>query len=293
MSTLEITKTDAPTTAPQVTAEAPQGTETFTTTSTPDFSQAPKAGTPEYQAWLEDWAAKQAGGAPTTTQDTSTADTKILGKFASQDDLVKAYQELEKKLGAKTELPAADTTTTTQDQQIANAGVDRSKYSKEFNEKGALSTESYAELAAKGFDKTQVDEYIDGLKAKAELQSMRAQVEAEKQTAEVLASAGGDAEFNKMRSWAAANFSDAELTRFNAAVGASKESALMAVELLKTRYVAANGRAPAVQVSGGNASTASNDFKSMNEVVSAMNDPRYRTDAAYRADVQRRIPAGF
>lgn len=133
---------------------------------------------------------------------TPTESAPILGKFKSQEDLVKAYQELEKKLGQpKEETPKAPEPTveptTTTDFSIA-------KYNQELSEKGSLSDASYKELEAKGFDRASVDAYIKGQ------QALVTQF-----TQTVYDTVGGQENYTKLTTWAASNLPQEIINEYN------------------------------------------------------------------------------
>ena len=87
---------------------------------------------------------------------------KILGKFESQEALVKAYQELETKLGSSNNEEKTQTDNSSDEIVNEDGSFDISKYSEEFAQNGQLSESSYQELKEVGFDKQIVDAYIQG-----------------------------------------------------------------------------------------------------------------------------------
>lgn len=286
---LSITDNATTTGAPQAAA---------TTTATP--TEAPAPGSEGYEAYMQEQLnqifAGQNKSEEENTETTTEGDSLILGKFKSQDDLVKAYQEAQAELtrvkqgAAKTEAPKVAPTAAT---EAAPGDVDTAKYNAEIQTSGALSEASYAELAAKGYSKAMVDSYIEGRQAAGRL----AQVETEQAQArdrnEVLASAGGEENYKAMASWASANLSADEIARFDASVADSKNAAMMAVAWLSDRYKAANGSRPTVRITGANTPAVSGAFESQSQIITAMQDKRYATDPAYRADVERRVKASM
>lgn len=207
-------------------------------------------------------------------------------KFQSVEDMAKAYAELEAKLGAKPQDnpqpdPAnADTNQPGQnpEQALNEKGLDLSTFTTEFNTKGELSAESYAKLAAAGFDKQIVDNYINGQKA----------VVAQYETA-VVAEVGGSEKYSEMVTWAKANMTDAEINAYNAAVSSGDVAqAKLAVLGLSAKFSKANGSEP--RLVQGRPNSASGDvFESTAQLTEAMRDPRYAKDPAYRAKVQAKL----
>lgn len=207
-------------------------------------------------------------------------------KFQSVEDMAKAYAALEAKLGGKTQDnpqadPAnADNSQTGQnpEQALSEKGLDLSTFTAEFNAKGELSADSYAKLAAAGFDKDIVDNYINGQKA----------VAAQYETA-VTTEVGGSEKYSEMVTWAKANMTDAEINAYNAAVSSGNlAQAKLAVLGLSAKFSKANGSEPRL-VQGRTTSASEDVFESTAQLTEAMRNPRYAKDPAYRAKVQAKL----
>lgn len=207
-------------------------------------------------------------------------------KFKSPEEMAKAYSELEGKLGSQSkepETPAPSTDATATDETeaakaLATGGLSLTEFSQEFDAKGELSEASYAKLAAAGFDKALVDSYVSGQQAKASLHE-----------ASLKDSAGGSKAYEDMTSWAKATMTPAEIDAYNLSVSSSNiEAAKLAIAGLKSRYEAANGREPKLQM-GSNTAAGRNVFESRAEMTTAMRDPRYAKDSAYRQTVIDKI----
>lgn len=208
-------------------------------------------------------------------------------KFQSVEDMAKAYAELEAKLGAKPQdnpqtdpAKTGDTNQTGQnpEQALSEKGLDLSTFTAEFNAKGELSAESYAKLAAAGFDKGLVDNYINGQKA----------VMSQYETA-VVSEVGGSEKYSEMVTWAKANMTDAEINAYNAAVSSGDlAQAKLAVLGLGAKFSKAVGSEPRL-VQGRTNSASEDVFESTAQLTEAMRDPRYRKDPAFRAKVQSKL----
>jgi len=208
-------------------------------------------------------------------------------KFQSPEDMAKAYQELERKLGEKAQ--SEDSSATNQadekgegseedqsDEQVAK--FDLSKYDQEFQETGDLSDDSRAELKKMGFTKDRVDTYLAGLKA--------SDSQYEEQVVEVV---GGREQYDQMAQWAKNNLSAAEQEAYDEAVSSgSVEQAKLAVEALKNRWQASEGVDPSL-IRGKPSNERSDVFKSSAQIREAMRDPRYKNDQAYRQAVDAKI----
>lgn len=101
--------------------------------------------------------------------------------------------------------------------------------------------------------------------------------------------ASGDVPYDGLMAWAADTLSETEVAEYNEAV-ASKDPKLAkaATQALAFRMKAEGGIAP--KPLGGRVSAPTADvFSSMDQMVSAINDPRYDKDPAYRKTVEDKI----
>ena len=139
---------------------------------------------------------------------TEITETPILGKFKSQEDLVKAYQELEKKLGGSKEPIPSETKPIEQAVEASKeevvSGINVTKYNEEFHTNGNLSESSYKELEAKGFSKDDVNRYMEGQKA------LVAQF-----TNTVYDTVGGQERYTQLTAWAAENLPQDIINEYN------------------------------------------------------------------------------
>jgi len=210
-------------------------------------------------------------------------------KFKTAEDMAKSYGELERKLGTpKPTTPPASTDAAPQiksaadvSKTLADAGLDMVALRTEFATNGALSDATYTALAAKGIDRGQADSYIEGQKAIVR-----------EYTAGLHESVGGKEKFAGLIEWAGANLSADEIKSVNKTL-VSGDAALSKTVLagLNARYTAAMGTDPSL-VNGERVPGAGGiqPFRSNNELVAAMQDPRYKgNDPAYHADVRRRV----
>lgn len=252
-------------------------------------------------AYVERMVAKAEGREPNAPAAAKEGDL-ILGKFKSQDDLVKAYTELEKKLGqgkpeAKPEdKPAAKPEANAeakpedkpQDKPEANPndaakalegkGLDYTAFSAEYSEKGELSADSYAKLEKAGIPRDMVDAYIAGQKALAD-----------RARAEVFEVAGGEDNYAAAIEWAKANMSDADKAAYNKVVnGGDLNATKIAVQGLIARFRAAEGQEP--NLLGGDAVSGDSDvYTSWAQITQDMAKPEYNSDPAYRKRVEQKV----
>ncbi len=159
----------------------------------------------------------------------------IAGKFRSPDELLKAYQELEKKLGG------------------------RSGYEK--------AEESPTE----------------------EVEEQEIVVLSQDEEATIMESIGGQENFEAVQGWARENLDAAELEAYNREVNSGDYyRARNALQSLYYAFQENSGYEP--ELIGGKLSGSSSDvFRSSQEVMAAMSDPRYLQDPAYTQDVQDKL----
>jgi hypothetical protein len=253
----------------------------------------------------------EAESAPTTTEealaarDASKEAPKLPEKFKSTEDLLKAYQELERKLGAgeaevetevaeevaevaEDELPE-DLEVTEDDVEEEAAAEDEEPLTgtevveyltdRFAAQDGTLSDDDYALAEEMGYDRAMVDGYIAGQQALAE-----------QATAKIHEAAGGADALQSMLVWAATGLTPAEIEVYNSTLADNDVSkATAGVAKLRAAYEASQGIEPKL-LGGKPARAEASVFTSWAEVTAAMSDPRYGTkDAKYTADVAAKL----
>lgn len=163
----------------------------------------------------------------------------IGGKFKSADDLLQAYQELEKKLGGRSAYETAE----------------------EQSEEETAQEDQESEVAALS----------------------------QEEEATIMESIGGQEAFSAVQEWARDNLDQAELDAYNREVNSGDYyRARNALQSLQYAYQDNVGSEP--DLIGGKLSGNSSDvFRSTQEVMAAMSDPRYLQDTAYTQDVQDKL----
>ena len=212
-------------------------------------------------------------------------------KFKSAEDMANAYSNLEKKMGegkstGSEEQPEAAPEETTEEQPsgsevqqaVEAAGVDFSSLQNEYNEQGGLSDDAYAKLADAGFPQDLVNSWIQGQEALAsDYQSSVHNI------------VGGAAAYDEMITWASDNLSETETAAYDRAVSSGDlDMVKLAVSGLQSKYQAAEGSDPAL-IAGQSAPSSGGNYGSWAEVTTAMRDPRYSRDPAYRQSVADKL----
>lgn len=237
----------------------------------------------------------------------------LAGKFKDPNSLEQAYLELQRKLGEggtseqegegtgdgktseqtenegeedqKAESPYDPGTT----EAISKAGLDPTAIAKEWTENGKLSDQSYAAFEAAGYSRAMVDSHIEVLQAKQQQAQQQAQQQTEAKATAIYGVTGGEDGYKEMISWAAQNLTTEEIAAFNEAVeGSNVGVARLAVQGLYASFTGDRGKAPRLTTGASAGRTVSDTFRSVGELTAAQRDPRYRTDAAYRREVEQK-----
>ena len=133
--------------------------------------------------------------------------------------------------------------------------------------------------------------YLESIKgAKAQEQQPQAAPELTQREINVVQnSVGGEREYGKIMEWARSEYSQGEVDSFNNLVATGNVTAIkFAVAGLKAQYETANGY-EGKMYTGKPPTTSKDVFRSQQELVAAMSDPRYDEDPAYRQDVIEKL----
>ena len=216
------------------------------------------------------------------------------GKFENAEELENAYIELQKKLGSRDE----------DDDEVEDTYLDDDEYPEEviegvdlitqaseeyFNNEGAISEEtmerfkemSSSELVEAYMAIRDRNPEVDGGGYSADL--------TDAEMNQVYNSAGGEAEYNNLTSWAAQNLDESKMDAFNDIIDRGNSTSIqIAVAGLRAEYEAQEGYEGRM-LTGKAAKSSGDIFRSQAEVVQAMNDPKYDRDPAYRQDVYDKL----
>ena len=220
------------------------------------------------------------------------------GKFENAEELEKAYIELQKKLGddkdtAESEAEA-ETDTEAKDEkeeEEVSPGVALITEASEeyFSNEGKLSEETMAKFSEMS-SKDLVSAYMEMQAKQPESQPTESVDDlTDAQINSIQNSVGGEAEYQKMIDWAGTNLKQEQLQAFNNIINNGGVDAVqLAVAGIKAEYENSEGYEGRMLT--GKAAKASGDiFRSQQEVVRAMADPRYDADPAYRQDLYDKL----
>ena len=213
------------------------------------------------------------------------------GKYQSAEELEEAYINLQKKLGTSDDDEVEDTTLDEDeypDEVVEGVDLIQTASEEYFENDGQLSAEtmerftemSSSELVEAYMAIRERNPDVDGGTSSPDL--------TDAEMNQVYNSAGGEAEYAKLTSWAAQNLSETKLDAFNDMIDRGNATAIqIAVSGLRAEYEAQEGYEGRMLT--GKAARGADAFRSQAEVVQAMSDPRYDRDEAYRQDVYDKL----
>ena len=216
----------------------------------------------------------------------------LAGKYKSAEELEKAYVELQKKLGDnKEETEQASAEEQPEDTPKMSEGATLiTDASKEYFDNGnKLSPETMAKFSSMS-SQDLIKAYME-VSQNPEFQQQGAPP-AEITTAQINQiknSAGGEQQYAQIVNWAKTNLPQDQIVAFDEVVNTGSVQAIqLAVSGLKAEYDSANG-VEGRMVTGKAPQNSGDVFRSQQELVAAMNDPRYDRDPAYRQDVIQKL----
>jgi len=219
----------------------------------------------------------------------------LAGKYQNAEELEEAYLNLQQKLGSRDEDDNDEVEDTTFDEdeypeEVAE-GVDLITQASEeyFENDGAISEEtmerfkemSSSELVEAYMAIRDRNPDIDGGGYSEDL--------TDAEMNQVYNSAGGEAEYNNLTTWAAQNLDESKMDAFNDIIDRGNATSIqIAVAGLRAEYENQEGYEGRM-LTGKAAKSSGDIFRSQAEVVQAMNDPKYDRDPAYRQDVYDKL----
>ena len=216
------------------------------------------------------------------------------GKFENAEELENAYLELQKKLGSRDE----------DDDEVEDTTLDEDEYPEDVSDGVNLITQAseeyyenegaISEETMERFKEMSSSELVEAYMA---IRDRNPDVDgggysedlSDSEMNQVYNSAGGEAEYNNLTSWAAQNLDESKMDAFNDIIDRGNATSIqIAVAGLRAEYENQEGYEGRM-LTGKAASSSGNIFRSQAEVVQAMNDPKYDRDPAYRQDVYDKL----
>ena len=212
----------------------------------------------------------------------------LAGKYRNAEELENAYLELQKKLGSDDDDAEVDIKNDEPEEEVSPGVSLITDASEEyFANEGQLSQETMAKFGEMSSQ--------DLVSAYMEIQANNPNIDqgpspdlSDGEMNQVYNSAGGEAEYGRLTSWASENLAENKLEAFNDIIDKGNATAIqIAVAGLKSEYENAEGYEGRMLT--GKSARTSDGFRSQAEVVAAMADPRYDRDEAYRQDVYDKL----
>ena len=213
------------------------------------------------------------------------------GKYKSAQELEKAYMELQSKLGEQekgetevAEKEPEDKPTLSEGATLITSATD--EYYANGNQLTPETLQKFSSMSSQDLIKA----YMEVQQLPEYQQAQQTPVEiTDAQVNQIKNAAGGEAAYSNIINWAKSNLEAEQINAFDDVVNTGSVQAInLAVAGLKAQYDNANGVEGRMVT--GKAPTNSGDvFRSQQELVAAMNDPRYDRDPAYRQDVVEKL----
>ena len=208
----------------------------------------------------------------------------LAGKYKNPKVLEKAYAELERKLGEKSDEVSQKQETRNEPKPQPSDNVLDQLWTEGQN--NSLTKETFDKI--KGMDPVDV--------AKLAMQSRQAAGNNQqgrefndKDVEQIQGLVGGQENYNRMMSWASENVSEQEVKMFDAVMDTGNPlAAYFAVQALALKYQDAAGR-DGQMITGKAPRSTGDKFNSQAEMVKAMEDPRYNDDPAYREAIVEKL----
>lgn len=209
---------------------------------------------------------------------------RLAGKYKTTEELESAYLELQKKLGQEetSEEPQAETETETETEEYDYSWLNDAYES--IRESGELSDE----IAKNISDMDSLEVFAAMVASSSEGQAPEGRELSTDEVSSIYTSVGGEDSYNSLVDWAKDNFSETEIDAYDQMVESGNVAQInLALQALNYRYTDAMGQEG--EMLQGKPAAAQAGFRSQQELIQAMNDPRYDNDPAYRSDVLEKL----
>ncbi len=219
----------------------------------------------------------------------------LAGKYENAQQLEKAYIELQKKMGSEDKAEEAEPSTEEEEKtepefEVTPTVEALTFATDEYEKTGELSADTLAKFGEMD-SKDLVDTYFRMAKYAANLEDTPAPA-ADLSDAEVNSiqnSVGGEAKYNQLLDWATDNISTDQMDAFDSMINTGDANQIqLAINGLKAQYDNVQGYEGRM-LSGKSPKTSGDVYRSQQEIVRAMSDPRYDEDPAYRQDVMEKL----
>ena len=215
-------------------------------------------------------------------------DTKLAGKYETAQELEKAYNELERKLGEKSEPVSEDQESENEPDQEESNDYEPNLLDALWEEgtNDSLSEETFEEL--KNMDPVEVAKMAMQQRSRMQ-QAPEARDFTDQDVDAIQGLVGGEENYNNMLGWAQQNLPTQEIELFDSVMDqGNRLAAYFAVKSMALTYQDKVGR-DGQMVTGKAPRSDGDTFKSQQEMVNAMSDDRYNDDPAYRQEIMQKL----
>ena len=216
----------------------------------------------------------------------------LAGKYKDAAELEKAYIELQKKLGENGEEIQQESAADEEPEETTlsdGASLITSANDEFYANDGKLSEETLEKFSSMS-SKELVEAYLE-VQGTPEFQAQSSDTAdlSDAEINQVKNSVGGEQAYANIIGWAQDNLDAQAQEAFDSIVATGSVQAInIAVAGLKSQYEAANGF-EGKMYTGKPPKTGGDVFRSQQELVRAMSDPRYDRDPAYRQDIIEKL----
>ena len=220
----------------------------------------------------------------------------LAGKYNSPKELEKAYLELQSKLGKgeTTEQGEGegDDSELSEEAPETSPAYDLIMQASEeyYGNENTLSPETiekFSEMSSTDL----VNAYVQSIKNNPAAQQQQEVDIPDAQVNQIQNSVGGEKQYTNIVSWAANNLPEKQVLAYDNLVASGNVEAInLALAGLKAQYDDAFG-SEGRTLQGRSPRNSDGVFRSQAELISAMSDPRYETDEAYRDEVIDKLNA--
>tara|TARA_A100001388_G_scaffold192407_1_gene144916 strand:+ start:381 stop:1169 length:789 start_codon:yes stop_codon:yes gene_type:complete len=220
----------------------------------------------------------------------------LAGKYNSAQELEKAYLELQSKFGkGETEVDEgegeADDSELSEEAPETSPAYDLIMQASEeyYGNDNTLSEETISKFSEMSSTDL-VNAYVESVRNNPAPQQQEVDIP-DAQVNQIQNSVGGEKQYTNIVSWAANNLPEKQVLAYDNLVASGNVEAIgLALQGLKAQYDNAFG-SEGRTLQGRSPRSNEGVFRSQAELMSAMNDPRYDSDEAYRDDVLRKLDA--
>ena len=231
---------------------------------------------------IENLSAEEQDSLKVGEQMQEAQDQLLAGKYKNAEELEKGYLELQQKLSSNQPAEKAEPEQTEESAEpsildrIWEESTSQEEFSPELTEE--ISKMSSTELANMYLDYRQANQGAEPARdfSQEEIQQLQGVV-------------GGQENYTNMIDWAQKSLNETEVNMFDAVMAKGDPlAAFFAVRSLAYAYNDAVGYDGNI-VQGKAPKQNTDQFRSQQELITAMSDPRYENDPAYRQDVMDKL----